>query len=125
MNQNKTTKYFKYAIGEIILVMVGILLALQVNNWNENRKISIYEKELLTYALENLKTDSISLIKLIDRTEKILKVHSKLIDLSKGIITEEDIQNPDLIRSSEPNQLITKKNNPNLPNQVKSQDLKK
>ena len=63
MNQNKTTKYFKYAIGEIILVMVGILLALQVNNWNENRKISIYEKELLTYALENLKTDSIIAVK--------------------------------------------------------------
>ena len=34
MEQNKTGKYFKYAIGEIVLVMVGILLALQVNNWD-------------------------------------------------------------------------------------------
>ena len=33
----KVGKYFTYAIGEIILVMIGILLALQVNNWNENR----------------------------------------------------------------------------------------
>jgi len=36
--ENKTGKYFKYAIGEIILVVIGILIALQINNWNENRK---------------------------------------------------------------------------------------
>ncbi|WP_445748334.1 DUF6090 family protein [Polaribacter sp.] len=36
--ENKTSKYFKYAIGEIILVVIGILIALQINNWNENRK---------------------------------------------------------------------------------------
>lgn len=35
--QNKTSAYFKYALGEIILVMIGILLALQVNNWNQQR----------------------------------------------------------------------------------------
>ncbi|MFD1162747.1 DUF6090 family protein [Hwangdonia seohaensis] len=38
MEQNKTGKYFKYAIGEIILVVIGILIALSINNWNENRK---------------------------------------------------------------------------------------
>ncbi|NNC44454.1 MAG: hypothetical protein HKN99_01055 [Winogradskyella sp.] len=38
MEQNKTGKYFKYAIGEIILVVIGILIALQINNWNEQRK---------------------------------------------------------------------------------------
>jgi hypothetical protein len=48
MEQNKTGKYFKYAIGEIVLVMVGILLALQVNNWNEEKKQKIEEQELLT-----------------------------------------------------------------------------
>ena len=47
MNQNKTTKYFKYAIGEIILVVIGILIALQVNNWNEIRKDHIKEKAIL------------------------------------------------------------------------------
>ncbi|WP_133758993.1 DUF6090 family protein [Gelidibacter sediminis] len=37
MEKNKTVKYFKYAIGEIILVVIGILIALQINNWNENK----------------------------------------------------------------------------------------
>lgn len=60
MHQNKTEKpasrtgtYFKYAIGEILLVMIGILLALQVNNWNENRKQLLKEQELFY----NLKID--------------------------------------------------------------------
>lgn len=47
MSENKTGKYFKYAIGEIILVVIGILIALQVNNWNETRKDRIKEKAIL------------------------------------------------------------------------------
>ena len=43
MEQNKTGNYFKYAIGEIVLVVIGILIALQINNWNENRKANIEE----------------------------------------------------------------------------------
>ena len=38
LNQGETTKYFKYAIGEIVLVVIGILIALQINNWNEEKK---------------------------------------------------------------------------------------
>jgi hypothetical protein len=37
MQKSKTGKYFKYAIGEIILVVIGILIALQINNWNNER----------------------------------------------------------------------------------------
>jgi hypothetical protein len=54
MEQNKTGKYFKYAIGEIILVVIGILIALGINNWNENRKDSNQEKIVLMSLLENL-----------------------------------------------------------------------
>ncbi|MBO0341043.1 hypothetical protein J0654_05270 [Muricauda lutimaris] len=38
LNEGKTGKYLKYALGEILLVVIGILIALQINNWNENRK---------------------------------------------------------------------------------------
>jgi predicted negative regulator of RcsB-dependent stress response len=46
--ENKTGKYFKYAIGEIILVVIGILIALQINNWNENRLEKIEEQSFLS-----------------------------------------------------------------------------
>jgi len=49
--ENKTGKYFKYAIGEIVLVVIGILIALSINNWKENgnnqKLVSIYKSELL------------------------------------------------------------------------------
>jgi hypothetical protein len=49
----KTGKYLKYAIGEIVLVVIGILIALQINNWNENRKKNAQEQ----FILERLKAD--------------------------------------------------------------------
>ncbi|WP_204345503.1 DUF6090 family protein [Psychroserpens algicola] len=51
--KNQTSKYFKYAVGEIILVVIGILIALQINNWNENRKLNLQEQT----ALNNIHRD--------------------------------------------------------------------
>ena len=47
MSENKTGKYFKYAIGEIVLVVIGILIALQINTWNENRLGRLAEKSVM------------------------------------------------------------------------------
>ena len=55
--EQKTSKYLKYAFGEIILVVIGILIALQINNWNESRKQSTLEKEFLTSIKNDLKQD--------------------------------------------------------------------
>lgn len=123
--ENKTGKYLKYAIGEIILVVIGILIALQINNWNETNKAKVNERELLTYVLENIKTDSISIDSIISRSDRLLMVQQNLIKLSNGELQPHEVGNLDLLRSSEPNQTVTKKNNPNLANEVKSQDLKK
>ena len=57
MKTGKTGKYFKYAIGEILLVMVGILLALQVNNWNDKRIASDTERLTIEELQNNLQSD--------------------------------------------------------------------
>ncbi len=61
MENNKTGSYLKYAIGEIVLVVIGILIALQINTWNENR---INNKKLKSYLIEivkDFKNDSLSI----------------------------------------------------------------
>ena len=52
--ENRTSKYFKYAIGEIILVVIGILIALQINNWNEKSKEKMKSKEYHQRMVEEL-----------------------------------------------------------------------
>jgi hypothetical protein len=59
MKKNKTGKYLKYAMGEIILVVIGILIALQINNWNEHNKQRRSEKIILEEIRDNLKFDLI------------------------------------------------------------------
>ncbi|RED44227.1 DUF6090 family protein [Seonamhaeicola aphaedonensis] len=83
LSEGKTGKYLKYAIGEIVLVVIGILIALQINNWNEERKANNLEVKLLKdlvlemkqnkSLLENAKSrhkahDSISTVILEQRT---------------------------------------------------------
>lgn len=68
MNQNQMGKptsakatvgrYFKYAIGEILLVMIGILLALQINNWNEDRIKKMEAQSALNQILSDLEQDT-------------------------------------------------------------------
>ena len=60
MNENKTSRYFKYAIGEIILVVIGILIALQINSWNENRINKQKTIGYLNSLLEDIKSDVVS-----------------------------------------------------------------
>ena len=57
LDEGRLRKYLVYAIGEILLVMIGILLALQVNNWNERRLVEIEEKESLNQIMEGLKAE--------------------------------------------------------------------
>ena len=60
LDEGKLAKYLAYAIGEILLVVIGILIALQINNWNEARKSTrqeaLYLKRLLSESRENLIT---------------------------------------------------------------------
>ena len=76
MDKNKTGKYLKYAIGEIVLVVIGILFALQINNWNESIKDSKYEHYILKEIANNLVADEIQIQQIIIqrlKTQKSIK----------------------------------------------------
>ena len=78
--QGKTTNYIKYALGEIILVMIGILLALQVNNWNENKKERKVETKLLNEIHANLKRDYQNLNIKIEETNRFKIANRKILE---------------------------------------------
>ena len=88
LSEGKTGKYLKYAIGEIILVVIGILIALQINNWNEDQKNKALEKYMLENLAENLEQNCDKLksrIRSIDYYRKsgsviISAIENKLID---------------------------------------------
>ena len=79
--ENKTGKYFKYAFGEIILVVIGILIALQINNWNENRKNKITEADYYCRILDDLELNE----KLIDENYELT---TNRIKLTKELIKD-------------------------------------
>jgi hypothetical protein len=63
---SKTYKYFKYAVGEVVLVVLGILIALQINNWNEEKKT---EQRIVSFLIEiqnNLDNDILKANTIID-----------------------------------------------------------
>ncbi|WP_191859414.1 DUF6090 family protein [Hanstruepera ponticola] len=79
LNEGKTSRYFKYAIGEIILVVIGILIALQINNWNENRKAQKLAKENYINLLTSLEQDLIKVKKISNYNKKSLVALRKII----------------------------------------------
>ncbi|MBO6881046.1 DUF6090 family protein [Winogradskyella sp.] len=73
LTENKFSKYSLYAIGEILLVVIGILIALAINNWNENRKLRLAELETLSEIQNGLVQDNnvlLSNLKILE-TKKI------------------------------------------------------
>ena len=81
METGKTGKYLKYAIGEIILVMIGILLALQVNNWNEVRKENNLEQGYYCKLLEDVQQDLIQVNNQIINTKKRIEASNNLLQM--------------------------------------------
>jgi hypothetical protein len=82
LTENKFGKYVLYAIGEIFLVMIGILMALQVNNWNERRKSDQIGKIYINEIYKDLKKDIVILEEVLARlqeqsitAEKILTIY--------------------------------------------------
>lgn len=70
LSKGKTAEYLQYAIGEVVLVVIGILIALGINNWNEERKNRQAEDQVLQNVFEDLKSN-----------EEALKLAELRIDL--------------------------------------------
>ncbi len=66
-DDNKPMKYMRYAIGEIVLVVIGILIALSINNWNENRKTKLKSQVYINEIVNNLRIDTLNINTLIKR----------------------------------------------------------
>jgi Family of unknown function (DUF6090) len=78
LTERKFSKYLFYAVGEIFLVVVGILIAVSVNNWNEDRKIEKEELTLLTDIKKNLETMLIDFKSDTTSNSYDIEVYSKL-----------------------------------------------
>ncbi len=104
--ENKTGKYFKYAIGEIVLVVIGILIALQINNWNQNRIERNKENLILTELIVDLEEQS----KLLD---VYIEIESSFYQNGKDILshfaTNQTFNNNDNSMYSKLNSLVTRK----------------
>ena len=96
LSEGKTGKYFKYAIGEIILVVIGILIALSINNWNENRKSYKSERLLLSEMLNALKSD-LGRTKFIYENRALKKdkaIETLINDLNKVNLPHDSVLSP-------------------------------
>ena len=73
-DDNRPLKYARYAIGEIILVVIGILIALQINTWNEERLQKKKETKILMTLLDDLKQAELMSIDFIEREQNNIKL---------------------------------------------------
>ena len=81
---NQLPKYSRYAIGEILLVVIGILIALQVNNWNENRKERTIEIRYLQNLKSDLKNDSLALLEIRAYRMNTIKAAKSLLTIANS-----------------------------------------
>jgi hypothetical protein len=84
-DDSKPLKYIRYAIGEIVLVVIGILIALQINNWNETRQIKKVEKEILNVLLEDLNSAK-------KFSEQYIKSEQSYLDIIEKILNNDTIK---------------------------------
>lgn len=123
--QNKVKNYFLYAIGEIILVVIGILIALQINNWNEERKSKIQEQIILKNLVQDLKADSLSFSKNLKILTDINSLHKALYEIGVNKKDNFLIENPQYIRRLLYYNPIMKENDPLVSNKLSSKSIRK
>ena len=90
ISEGKTSKYLKYAIGEIVLVVIGILLALAINNWNTHRIDNLQEEEILMQLKDEYQNNLMQLNQKIAIRDTIVDACIKLLSFRK--VTSSDFE---------------------------------
>ncbi|MBO6881385.1 hypothetical protein [Winogradskyella sp.] len=99
INENRTKKYLLYAVGEIILVVIGILIALQINNWNQNRINRIAEKDIIRKLNKDFKINKKAIEENLLRLENQMDANKILMTLIGASDEELSVHNLDSLFS--------------------------
>lgn len=94
IDEGNLKRYLIYAIGEILLVVIGILLAVQINEWNKERQNLNLEKQYFQRFIQDLKQDSIDLFSVTARTNINIKLCVIILDSLKVQIPAQHLNNP-------------------------------
>jgi hypothetical protein len=90
--ENKTYKYVKYALGEIILVVIGILIALQINNWNENKKSVRMAETYILDIRQDLINDTIMFNAALKRINQTIETNKSILSIKEtGSISKDSL----------------------------------
>ena len=84
--ENKFNKYLLYALGEIVLVVIGILIALQINNWKQLNMENKLENKYLRNIIVELKQDSLSFTNIHLKLDRQARTKSSFLNIVKGAI---------------------------------------
>jgi len=83
-DEDKPVKYMRYALGEIVLVVIGILIALQINTWSQSQKELNKEIQLYSEIYDDLKREYFRIEEIIKDVNKYQKLHFHVYNESKG-----------------------------------------
>ncbi len=112
-NDNKPLKYMRYAVGEIVLVVIGILIALSINNWNEGIKARKSENQILISLTEDFNSNLKSLENSLENISALIETYSLVLEyagqIDNGLTKsmEEDILNTGFIKTRIVNGALT------------------
>lgn len=124
LQENKVSSYLKYAIGEILLVVIGILIALQINNANEASKARRSEQIVLKNLIQDLREDSLSFSDNLATLTQINILHQVLYEIGVNGMDLE-IEDPNLIRKLIYYNPIAIKNDPFVADKISNEDIRK